>query len=88
MKNRLNEGFSPQSCNDLTSSGINYNFKKGTFLTNEVNPVFACIADLAAITEDPKNKQGSRNAALSRLVGRVGQDSNNGNCSIFMVGGL
>ncbi len=52
--------------------GIVYNFKKGTFLTNEVNPVFACIADLAAITADPKNKQGSISAALSRLVGWTG----------------
>ena len=53
-------------------SGITYNFKKGSFLTCEINPVFECIALLAQVSEDPKNKQGSISAALSRLVGKTG----------------
>lgn len=56
--------------------GIVYNFKIGTFLTSEINPVFECIALLAQVSEDPKNKQGSISAALSCLVGRVGHNSN------------
>lgn len=49
--------------------GVTYNLEKGLFLTSKVNSLFEPIARLNSISEGDKNKQGSRNAALSNLVG-------------------
>ena len=52
--------------------GISYFHKKGIFLTEKINGVFAPIPRLNCILESDKNKQGSISAALSNLVGATG----------------